>query len=45
MSKKMSRESWISAKIAKLIKEGKPQKQAEAIAISMWSQLNKKRKK
>jgi len=33
-----TKESWISEKIAKLIREGRPQQQAVAIAYSMWEQ-------
>lgn len=32
----MNKNEWISAKIAKLVGEGKPQQQAIAIAYSMW---------
>ena len=45
MTKKTSKEAWISAKIAKLIKEGKPKDQAAAIAFSMWKDRLKKKRK
>ena len=32
------KQSWISNKIGELVKEGRPQKQAVAIAYSMWNQ-------
>lgn len=35
---KDEKQEWISKKIAKLIKEGKLQDQAVAIAYSMWDQ-------
>lgn len=38
----MNKQQWISAKIAKLIGEGKNQQQAIAIAYSMWEQEGNK---
>ena len=35
------KQSWISDKIGELVKEGRPQKQAIAIAYSMWEQKHK----
>ena len=37
----MNKENWISEKIAKLVKEGKEQEQASAIAYSMWEEEHK----
>lgn len=38
----MDKQEWISKKIAKLVREGKDQEQAAAIAYSMWEQMQKK---
>lgn len=37
-----SRNKFVSEKIRKLIEEGKPMKQAVAIALSMYERKNKK---
>lgn len=41
---KQSKQDWISKKIKKLMDEGKPQKQAIAIAYSMYREKNKVKK-
>ena len=41
MKTKKARNKFVSAKIRKLIKEGKPMKQAIAIALSMYERKNK----
>lgn len=38
MNEDSKKQEWISAKIAKLVEEGKPQEQAVAIANSMWEE-------
>lgn len=42
---KQTRQEWISNKISLLKKEGKPQKQAIAIAYEMWRDKKGKNKK
>jgi hypothetical protein len=44
MKKNSAKQNFISDKIRTLIDEGKPHKQAVAIAISMWDQKQKKKK-
>lgn len=41
LEKTSEKEKWISEKISKLIKEGKPKDQATAIAFSMWRDKDK----
>lgn len=43
MNEDGKKQEWVSAKIAKLVEEGKPQEQAVAIANSMWEEENKKK--